>query len=299
MAGTGLRAFQLAKNAAFRGVGETSNLFSGSNNDADRTLRVLTYHKVNDLQPNPITVPIATFARQMALLGELGYQPVPLEAVLDHYVNGAPLPRKAVLITFDDGYRDNLENATPILLHHGYPAVIFVPTGFLDDDTPLPHETALLELGVRNPTIRWSDFAALEASGLRIESHGVSHTRLSQLDPEEVTRELVVSKQRLEERLGREVEAFAYIKGTSLDFGPEHPILVEEAGYKLAFSAIFGANSATSDRFQLRRYSVEPFSARSFELVLAGACDVLALKDSETGTRMRRALMSAIGTPSR
>jgi peptidoglycan/xylan/chitin deacetylase (PgdA/CDA1 family) len=298
MPARGLRAFQLGKNAAYRGVGEVSNLFSTKDDD-DRTLRVLTYHKVNDLQPNPITVPTRTFARQMSLLSELGYQPVSLDAVIAHYVAGAALPRKAVLITFDDGYRDNLENAAPILLRHGYPAVIFIPTGFLDDDTPLPHETALLELGVRNPTVRWSDFAALEASGLRIESHGVSHTRLSELDPEEVTRELDTSKQRLEERLGREVEAFAYIKGTALDFGPEHPDLVRQAGYKLAFSAIFGANSPQSDRFQLRRYSVEPFSPRSFELVLAGACDVLAVKDGETGTRVRRALMSAIGTPSR
>jgi peptidoglycan/xylan/chitin deacetylase (PgdA/CDA1 family) len=298
MSARGVRAFQLAKNAAYRGVGEVSNLFPAKDDD-DRTLRVLTYHKVNDLQPNPITVPTRTFAMQMSLLAELGYQPVSLDAVIAHYVAGAALPRKAVLITFDDGYRDNLENAAPILLRHGYPAVIFIPTGFLDDGTPLPHETALLELGVRNPTVRWSDFAALEASGLRIESHGVSHTRLSELDSEEVTRELVTSKQRLEERLGREVEAFAYIKGTSLDFGPEHPDLVQQAGYKLAFSAIFGANSPQSDRFQLRRYSVEPFSARSFELVLAGACDVLAVKDGETGTRLRRGLMSAIGTPSR
>jgi peptidoglycan/xylan/chitin deacetylase (PgdA/CDA1 family) len=298
MAAHGLRAFQLAKNAAYRGVGETSNLFSSAKNDDDRTLRVLTYHKVNDLWPNPITLPTRTFERQMSLLAELGYQPVSLEAVLDHYLDGAPLPRKAVLITFDDGYRDNLDNAAPILLRHGYPAVIFVPTGFLDDDT-LPHETPLQQLGVRNPTIRWSDFTALEASGLRIESHGVSHTRLSELDPEEATRELVVSKQLLEERLGRDVEAFAYIKGTYADFGPEHANLVQQAGYKLAFTAIFGANSPQSDRFQLRRYSVEPFSARSFELVLAGACDVLALKDSETGTRVRRALMAAIGTPSR
>jgi len=293
----GLRAFQLAKNAAYRGVGEVSNVFSAK--DDDRTLRVLTYHKVNDLQPNPITVPTRTFAMQMSLLAELGYQPVSLDAVIAHYVAGAALPRKAVLITFDDGYRDNLENAAPILLRHGYPAVIFIPTGFLDDDSPLPHETALLEVGVRNPTVRWSDFAALEASGLRIESHGVSHTRLSELDPDQVTRELVTSKQQLEERLGREVEAFAYIKGTSLDFGPQHTDLVQLAGYKLAFSAIFGANAPQSDRFQLRRYSVEPFSARSFELVLAGACDVLAVKDGETGTRVRRALMSAMGAPSR
>jgi peptidoglycan/xylan/chitin deacetylase (PgdA/CDA1 family) len=299
MAARGLRAFQLAKNAAYRGVGEAWNLFSGSAEDDDRTLRVLTYHKVNELSPNLITVPTRTFAEQMSLLSEYGYQPVTLEAVRDHYVAGAPLPPRAVLITFDDGYRDNLENAAPILRRHGYPAVIFVPTGFLDDDTPLPHETALRQLGVHNPTIRWSDLAALEAAGLRVESHGVSHTRLSELDPDEATRELVSSKARLEERLGREVEAFAYIKGTYADFGPEHADLVQQAGYKLAFTAIFGANSPQTDRFQLHRYSIEPFSARSFELVLAGACDVLAVKDGETGTRVRRAIMSAMGTPSR
>ena len=295
----GVRAYQLAKNAAFRGVGETVNLLSPPADGDDRQLRVLTYHKVNDLPANPLSVPPRIFAEQMSLLSELGYRPVSLDAVRDHYLAGAALPRKAVLITFDDGYYDNLEYAAPILLRHGYPAVIFVPTGFLDDDALLPHDAALLRRDVRNPTIRWSDFAALEASGLRIESHGVTHTRLSELDPEEVTRELVTSKQRLEDALGREVEAFAYIKGTSLDFGPEHPALVQQAGYKLAFSAIFGANSPQSDRFQLRRYSVEPFSARSFELVLAGACDVLAVKDGETGTRVRRAIMSAMGTPSR
>src|SRR5262245_40041586 len=124
MPARGLRAFQLAKNAAYRGVGETVNVFSGSNHDDDRTLRVLTYHKVNDLWPNPIAVPTATFARQMSLLAELGYPPVSLDAVLDHYFVGAQLPRKAVLITFDDGYLDNLENAAPTLLRHGYPAVI-------------------------------------------------------------------------------------------------------------------------------------------------------------------------------
>ena len=299
MSATALRAFQLAKNATYRGVGETLNLFGSSTEDDGRTLRVLTYHKVNDLWPNPITVPTRTFAVQMALLSELGYQPVSLEAVRDHYLAGVPLPRKAVLITFDDGYRDNLDNAAPILLRHGYPAVLFVPVGFLGDHTPLPHETALRDHGVRNRTIEWSDLAELEASGIRIESHGVSHTRFSELDAETATRELVTSKRRLEDRLEREVEAFAYVKGTAADFGPEHPGLVEQAGYKLAFTGIFGANSPQSDRFQLRRYSIEPFSARSFELVLAGACDVLAVKDSETGTRMRRALMAAIGTPSR
>ena len=88
-------------------------------------------------------------------LGELGYEVVDLDAVLDHYTLGTPLPAKAVLITFDDGYRDILENALPVLDKHGYPAVIFVPVAYMEDKTPLPHETHLIERGMRNPTLDW------------------------------------------------------------------------------------------------------------------------------------------------
>ena len=151
------RAKQLLKNGVYRAIGETVTGVGGVDGEGERTLRVLMYHKVNDLRPNPTTVPTAVFAEQLELLGELGYVPVSLDRVRDHYVEGAPLPPGAVLITFDDGYRDNLENALPILQRHGYPAVVFVPIGFLDDDRPLPHEEALRTLGVRNETVGWDE----------------------------------------------------------------------------------------------------------------------------------------------
>jgi peptidoglycan/xylan/chitin deacetylase (PgdA/CDA1 family) len=294
-----LRALQLAKNGAYRAIGETTNAVNGTNGNPNRTLRVLMYHKVNDLWPNPITVPTHAFAEQMAALPGLGYVPVSLDAVRDHYVDGAPLPPGAVLITFDDGYRDNLENALPILQSHGYPAVVFTPLGFLDDDRPLPHEVALSAIGVRNPTLSWHDLAELESAGVRIESHGIGHRRLSELDVAQAAREIAISKLRLEERLGREVEAFAYIKGSFADFRPEHASLVQQAGYKLAFTAVSGINGPDTDRFQLRRYNIEPYSLRAFELVLAGACDVMMVKDTVLGTRARRAIMAALGAASR
>jgi peptidoglycan/xylan/chitin deacetylase (PgdA/CDA1 family) len=293
------RAKQLLKNSVYRLIGETVTGVGALDGEGERTLRILMYHKVNDLTPNPTTVATAVFAEQMALLGELGYVPVSLDAVRDHYLAGAPLPRGAVLITFDDGYRDNLEHALPILREHGFPAVLFVPIGFLDDGRPLPHEEPLRLLGVRNDTLDWGELAELEAGGVRIESHGIGHKPLSELDPAEATREIALSKLRLEDRLGREVEAFAFVKGSQADYRPEHVSLVQQAGYKLAFTSVSGANGPTSDRFRLRRYNIEPYPARTFELVLAGACDLISVKDTVAGTHARRALNAALGTGSR
>src|SRR5687768_4338690 len=94
------RAKQLLKNGVYRAIGETAAGVGAVNGEPERTLRVLMYHKVNDLWPNPTTVPTAVFEEQMALLGELGYAPVGLDAVLDRYLRGVSLPRGAVLLTF-------------------------------------------------------------------------------------------------------------------------------------------------------------------------------------------------------
>src|SRR5918999_4199888 len=149
------RAKQLLKNGVYRAIGET--MAGHLDGEADRTLRVLMYHKVNDLWPNPTTVPTAVFEEQMALLRKLGYTPVSLDAVSDHFLRGVPLPPRAVLLTFDDGYRDNLENALPILRRFGYPAVLFVPIGYLDEERPLPHEEGLASSGIVNSTLGWDE----------------------------------------------------------------------------------------------------------------------------------------------
>jgi peptidoglycan/xylan/chitin deacetylase (PgdA/CDA1 family) len=292
------RLMQVVKNGLYRTTGEVVDRL-GAPDDSNRTLRVLMYHKVNDLWPNPITVPTAVFAEQMALLGELGYVPVSLERVRDHYVDGLPLPERAALITFDDGYRDNLENALPILAAHGYPAVVFVPIAYLEDSRPLPHEEPLVRAGIRNPTLSWDQLSELEAGGVRIEAHGIGHRRLAELRPDEALREITTSKLRLEERLGREVEAYAYVKGSRADYRPEHASLVQQAGYKLAFTAVSGVNSPDTDRFQLLRYNVEPYAARTFELVLSGACDPLSVKDTVAGTYVRRTVTRVLGIGSR
>ncbi len=289
---------QLLKNSVYRAIGETANGIGAVNGD-DRSLRVLMYHKVNDLPNNRMSIPTGLFDEQMAQLGRLGYRVVDLEAVLDHYLRRRPLPPGAVLITFDDGYRDNLVNAAPVLRRHGYPAVQFVPIAYVGETRPLPHETILAARGVRNPTVDWDEIRELEAHGVRVESHGISHKPLAELEIDEAAREIAISKLKLEEGLGRPVRAFSYVKGSEADYKPVHPSLVRQAGYDLAFTAVSGANTPRSDPLQLRRYNVEPYSARTFELVLAGACDLISVKDTVTGTHARRLFNAALGTSSR
>ena len=290
------RAKRLLKNGVYRTIGETTAGIVGVNGDRERTLRVLMYHKVNDLPENPLSVPTALFDEQLAALRDLGYTVVDLDAVLAHYRDGAALPPRAVLITFDDGYRDNLEQALPILERHGYPAVLFVPIGYLDDSRPLPHEERLATRGLVNSTLDWRELEELETRGIRIESHGISHRPLADLEVDEAAREIALSKLRLEERLGRPVRAFAYVKGSEAHYHPVHLSLLRQAGYEVAFTSVSGANGPSTDPLRLRRYNVEPYPTRTFELVLAGACDLIGFKDTVTGTHARRLLNTALGT---
>jgi peptidoglycan/xylan/chitin deacetylase (PgdA/CDA1 family) len=288
-------AKQLLKNAAYRAIGETTG-FLGADPRTERALTVLMYHKVNDLEDNPTTVPVSLFDEQMDELGSLGYTVVGLDAVLDFYVEGKPLPPRAVLISFDDGYRDTLTNAVPVLRKYDYEAVLFLPLAYLDDPMPLPHEKRLSAQGIHNPTLHADELAELEAGGVRIESHGISHRPLAELEVDEAVREIAVSKLKLEERLGRPVRSFAYVKGSDAHFHSVHVSFLRQAGYDLAFTSVSGANGPNADPLRLKRYNVEPYPARTFELVLAGACDLIAVKDTVAGTHARRVFNAALGT---
>lgn len=286
---------QLVKNGVYRALGETAAAV-GTNGHPTPSLRVLMYHKINDVPDNPLSVPVSLFDEQMAQLADLGYRVVDLDAVFEHYRHGTPLPPGAVLITFDDGYRDNLENAVEVLRRHGYPAVLFVPIGFLDGAAPLPHEEGLARRGLVNPTLGWDDIAELEQGGVRVESHGISHRPLASLEVDEAAREIALSKLRLEERLGRPVRSFAYVKGSEAHYKPVHLSLLRQVGYEVAFTSVSGSNHPGTDPLRLHRYNVEPYSTRTFELVLAGACDLIGVKDTVAGTYARRMFNAALGT---
>jgi len=286
---------QLVKNGAYRALGEATAAL-GVDGEGGRALRVLMYHKVNDIPDNPTTVPVSVFDEQLAQVRELGYEVVDLDAVIDYYRDGRPLPPKAVLITFDDGYTDILENAQPVLEKHGYPAVLFAPVAYMETRMPLPHERLLVTQGVANPTMDWEELRELDRRGTRVESHGIGHRPLADLEVDEAAREITLSKLRLEERLGRQVRAFAYVKGSEAHYRLVHLSLLKQAGYDVAFTSVSGSNGPATDPLQLHRYNVEPYPSRTFELVLAGACDLIAVKDTVAGTHARRIFNAALGT---
>lgn len=101
------------------------------------SLRILTYHRVANLTDTPhlhpglISATPARFAEQMKFLKD-HYRVIHVEQAVEAVQNHKPLPKRALLITFDDGYRDFAENAWPILKSFGLPATLFVPTAYPD-----------------------------------------------------------------------------------------------------------------------------------------------------------------------
>ena len=103
-------------------VARFASLVDRLDNPPSRVLRVLTYHRVD--RPEP-------FARHVELLAAR-YRVVSVAEVITALEGGAPLPRRSVLLTFDDGYRNFARVAWPILRARGMAAALFVPTAFPD-----------------------------------------------------------------------------------------------------------------------------------------------------------------------
>ena len=111
---------------------------------ASSRLTVLAWHNVSPTPFFPGTAEI--FADQLRAVRRVA-NVVPLGAALDDLFSGRPLPARAVAITFDDGYRDNVEVAMPILRGFGMPATFFLVPGFLDRTARCWWETIAWAMG--------------------------------------------------------------------------------------------------------------------------------------------------------
>lgn len=223
-------------------------------------LRALTYHSVGttpSCDPYGTAMAAGLFEAHLDLLVSLKglLAPAPLELPAD------PAPRVAV--TFDDGYRDTLTTAAPLLVARGLPFTVFVPPGHLDDAAGLY---------LRKPQLR--ELAALP--GARIGAHGGRHVPLTALGDAELARELGDSRARLSDLLGRPVTAMSYPYGL-LDRRVRDAAAA--AGFTLAATSRYGTTLPADDPLLMRRTEAVAWdTVDDLRLKLTGAWDLFALR---------------------
>jgi peptidoglycan/xylan/chitin deacetylase (PgdA/CDA1 family) len=173
---------------------------------------ILMYHAVSD-DPSAATRTLSVrpgmLAAQLALLRSENFTPLSFTDLARALRNGEALPERAIALTFDDGYADFHREALPLLTRYGFPATVFVTTGWVAD--------ARADAAGTPPDrmLSWSQIDEVHSAGIEVAAHSHSHAQLDQLAEAPLERELRTSKTMLEDRIGREVATMAYPFGYS------------------------------------------------------------------------------------
>jgi len=219
------------------------------------TIPVLMYHRVVPEAPGQsqhgiwITVPL--FAQHLGSLKRRGYSSITFEQYHLFLSGKFTLPPKPIILTFDDGYEDNYTCAFPLLKKHGFSAVIFLVTdavhrtNFWDGDEP------------QVPLMNNEQIDEMSRAGFEFGSHTVTHPDLAHCSPEKMRNELVVSKQMVEQLIGKEIVSVAYPYGSVND---TIRAAAAEAGYKFGIATNSGPAKFTEDFFEIRRAQIFPWT---------------------------------------
>ncbi|RFU87324.1 polysaccharide deacetylase family protein [Streptomyces triticagri] len=171
---------------------------------------ILMYHAIADA-PAPATralsVTPAAFAEQLAVLADRGFTPVTTAALGAAWRSGARLPRRPVLITFDDGYAGVHRHALPVLARHGFPATLFVSTGWIRGT----YDTG----GALDTMLDWAQIRELAAAGTEIGGHSHTHPQLDQLPHDALRFEVQRCRDIVAGELAEAPGSFAYPYGYS------------------------------------------------------------------------------------
>jgi peptidoglycan/xylan/chitin deacetylase (PgdA/CDA1 family) len=218
---------------------------------------ILSYHKIGDPPDGWYSwyyVSRACFREHLAILRDRGWETIDHRTLLDALDRPARLQQPSVLITFDDAYRNLVDEAVPVLDEAGAASVVFVPTDYIGgtntfDEGEEPDESICA----------WEDLATLAQHGVSIQSHGVHHAAMSDLDPDAQRFELEQSRRTLEATAGAPVDLFAFPYG---DAGTDAHAMagnVRAAGYRAAFGYGGGpADLDRDDRYCLPRLAMGP-----------------------------------------
>lgn len=217
---------------------------------------ILMYHAVPGvLEPglSPVHVQQEVFDAQMRWLYAAGYRTLSLEQLLAIMHEGAPIPARTVVLTFDDGYHSLLTYVTPLLAELGFQATLFVTTGAVGLSS---YETLPGAVGYpqHDPPLDWTELAELQRSGCwSLQAHGRYHLVHNNLSLRALWREMAGAAQDLYANLGIRPRYYAYPYGR---YNTRCLLLLARLGYTAACSVHAGLVGASSDLRRLPRVGV-------------------------------------------
>jgi peptidoglycan/xylan/chitin deacetylase (PgdA/CDA1 family) len=212
---------------------------------------ILMYHSVADDPPEAtrtLSVRPSQMGAHLRFLRDHGFTGLTFTDLCERVRAGAALPARPVVLTFDDGYADTHGSALPLLVEHGFPATVFVTTGWLRDAGADSAGRPLDRM------MGWSQLRELVDSGIEVAAHSHSHPQLDQLDDKALDTELRHSAALLEDRLSTRVSSLAYPFGYS---SRRVRKAVATAGYRQAASVANAvADVGGGDAFAVPRLTV-------------------------------------------
>ncbi|KEZ15292.1 Glycosyl transferase family 2 [Sphingobium yanoikuyae] len=214
-------------------------------------LSVLMYHRIAHDGPASLqqwrTTP-EQFEAQLAYLRAEGWQGVSMARMRQALHDGVALPERSIMLTFDDATRDFLDHALPLLHRYGFPATLFVPTGYVGGAAEWDKTH-----GAPAPLLDWDRLRGLVHCDVTIGAHGITHRSLTALDAPSVARELAGARFRLELELGRPVDTLAYPYGA---FDGAIRNAARDCGYHFGFTCHDGRVARGADPLALFRREV-------------------------------------------
>jgi peptidoglycan/xylan/chitin deacetylase (PgdA/CDA1 family) len=168
------------------------------------TVPVLLYHCVSADGGGVMgryTMAPSVFRAHMAWIAEHGFQTLTVSAYARSLRGEGPLPARPVVVTFDDGYADFVDEAFPVLAEYGIRVTLYVTTR--------PVEQTMYG----RPVLSWSELRQLAGLGVEIGAHSHDHVQLDLLSRSATADQVTTCKRLLEEHLETEVRSFAYPHG--------------------------------------------------------------------------------------
>lgn len=207
-------------------------------------INILMYHNIADDDLDPYAVSLKLFTDQMEWLKKEKYKVITLAQAFKETSAGKP-NKKTVVLTFDDGTRDFIENAVPILSKFQYPVTLFLVAGEVGGCS------VWREPKSQNTLLNWNEACEISKAGHEIGSHSMRHRILCELSSEELKEEVIKSKLIIEDKIGREIKGFSYPWGAC---AAREITTVKEAGY--AYAVTVGKKHIEDHGF-LRNYYLE------------------------------------------